>query len=227
MPRSGNFADVYQVRAPDGHMWALKCFTRPASGLRELPADRRSSPRPLAFSVGFQFLPEGVFAFVACGSRRHKMEWVEGLQLNQFVRENADKPEASALCSALWVRCAGGFAMQYRPCRLAAWQRASCPWRHGQHAQTAPDRLRRRHVGTDPRRNPSGEAGHQARISTARLRGSHSADVDRFPHLVWLYLRALAVAGQAALGSFDSGDNMLFREVDLADPANSPLFKAL
>ena len=27
-PHSGNFADVYQVRSPDGQAWAVKCFTR-------------------------------------------------------------------------------------------------------------------------------------------------------------------------------------------------------
>ena len=35
LPRSGNFADVYQIRGADGRMWALKCFTRPAAKLRE------------------------------------------------------------------------------------------------------------------------------------------------------------------------------------------------
>ena len=30
MPCSGNFADVYQVRCPDGSRWAVKCFTRVA-----------------------------------------------------------------------------------------------------------------------------------------------------------------------------------------------------
>ena len=35
IPFSGNFADVYQVRCPDGSRWAVKCFTREAVGLRE------------------------------------------------------------------------------------------------------------------------------------------------------------------------------------------------
>ena len=33
LPRSGNFADVYQVRAADQRDWAVKCFTRPVTGL--------------------------------------------------------------------------------------------------------------------------------------------------------------------------------------------------
>ena len=36
MPRSGNFADVYQLRCPQtGNTWAIKCFTREVPGLRE------------------------------------------------------------------------------------------------------------------------------------------------------------------------------------------------
>ena len=34
-PRSGNFADVYQVRGSDGKDWAVKCFTRPVVGLAQ------------------------------------------------------------------------------------------------------------------------------------------------------------------------------------------------
>ncbi len=34
-PCSGNFADVYQMGRPDGLRWAVKCFTREATGLRE------------------------------------------------------------------------------------------------------------------------------------------------------------------------------------------------
>ena len=35
MPRSGNFADVYEVRCRNGSRWAVKCFTREVAGLRE------------------------------------------------------------------------------------------------------------------------------------------------------------------------------------------------
>ena len=38
MPRSGNFADVYQVHCGSGSSWAVKCFTREVPGLH----DRRS-----------------------------------------------------------------------------------------------------------------------------------------------------------------------------------------
>ena len=34
MPRSGNFADVYELQCPS-NKWAIKCFTRQVSGQRE------------------------------------------------------------------------------------------------------------------------------------------------------------------------------------------------
>jgi hypothetical protein len=38
MPRSGNFADVYEVRSPlTDSRWAVKCFTRQVPGLLGLP----------------------------------------------------------------------------------------------------------------------------------------------------------------------------------------------
>ena len=56
LPRSGNFADVYQVRGGDDRMWAVKCFTRPARTLREryLAIDAHLRDARLPFAVGFE-----------------------------------------------------------------------------------------------------------------------------------------------------------------------------
>ncbi len=56
LPRSGNFADVYEVRCPDGARWAVKCFTRKAAHLREpLPGDQPPPPPgPAALHRRFQ-----------------------------------------------------------------------------------------------------------------------------------------------------------------------------
>ena len=35
VPRSGNFADVYQFKGGDGKIWELKCFTRKVAGLSD------------------------------------------------------------------------------------------------------------------------------------------------------------------------------------------------
>ena len=61
MPCSGNFADVYQVRCPDGARWAVKCFTREAPGpARALPGDQPApAPGEAAVHGGFHLSGTG------------------------------------------------------------------------------------------------------------------------------------------------------------------------
>ena len=76
---------------------------------------------------------------------------------------------------------------------------------------------------------PSGEVGHPP-INTRPDFATEStpAEVDRFPHLViGCALRAVAVAGKPLWDQFDNGDNLLFREADLADPSKSKVFRTL
>ena len=59
---AGNFADVYEVRCPDGGRWAVKCFTRSVSHLRERYFEISRSLRQarLPFTVDFRYLEEGI-----------------------------------------------------------------------------------------------------------------------------------------------------------------------
>src|SRR5262249_48353209 len=105
LPRSGNFADVYQVTGPDGRAWAVKCFTRSVAGLRERyqKIDDHLRTARLPFTVGFQFLADGI----RIKSQWYpvlKMEWVEGLPLNDFVRQNFGRPEHLRALLGMWVR---------------------------------------------------------------------------------------------------------------------------
>jgi hypothetical protein len=61
MPRSGNFADVYEVRCPNGSRWAVKCFTREVAGLRERYAEisKHLQQANLPFMVDFKYLEQG------------------------------------------------------------------------------------------------------------------------------------------------------------------------
>src|SRR5262245_29016282 len=86
----GNFATVYKVLGPDGQAWAVKCFTRPVKGLRERYhlISRHLEANPRRFAVEFRYLPEGI----RLGGGWYpvvKMRWVEGLTLNEFLREHA------------------------------------------------------------------------------------------------------------------------------------------
>src|SRR5205807_131481 len=125
VPRSGNFADVYQFKGGDGKMWAVKLFTRKVPGLRE-----------------------------------------------RYVKID--------------------------------------------------EHLRKAEL-------PSGEVGHPNFQHPLRLKERlYNGDVDRFPHLVIAAaLRATLIGGKALWDKFDNGDNLLFKEVDLREPGNAPVFKAL
>ena len=105
VPFSGNFADVYQVRCPNGSRWAVKCFTREVPGLRERYQEISAwlSKAKLPFSVEFSYLEQGIrvrgqwFPIL-------KMQWVEGLTLNQFVAQYLDKPAMLEALLQLWAK---------------------------------------------------------------------------------------------------------------------------
>jgi hypothetical protein len=230
LPRSGNFADVYQVRGPDGREWAVKCFTRPVAGLAERYArvSEALARANLPFTVGFTYLAEGM---LVGGAWRPivKMEWVEGLLLNQVARENAAKPSVlSALCQ-MWVKLCK---------RLREAGVAHADIQHGNVMLvpgSRPGAYGLKLIDYDGMwvqslaNTPSGESGHPAYQHPARAATSaYSPDLDRFPHLaVATALRALAIGGSALWERHDNGDNLLFTEGDYKKPAESALMKEL
>jgi formylglycine-generating enzyme required for sulfatase activity len=227
MPYSGNFADVYQVRCPDDSRWAVKCFTREAPGLREryqeISAHLKQARLP--FTVDFTYLEKGI-RVAGKWYPVLKMQWVEGLTLNQFVSQNLDKPAMlEALCQ-IWTRMAT---------RLRAADVAHCDLQHG-NILLAPgagaNSLALKLIDYDGMWVPalagkkSGEVGHPSYQHPQRLReGTYNLDVDRFPLLlVATALRALKANGKALWDSYDNGDNLLFKETDLLAPLQSHLF---
>ena len=230
MPCSGNFADVYQVRCPDGTRWAVKCFTREAPGLRERyhEISRHLRQVKLPFTVDFTYLEQGI----RVAGRWYpvlKMQWVEGLTLNQFVKQYLDKPATLDALLQTWGRMA-----QY----LRAAQVGHCDLQHGNVLLVpgaSANMLALKLIDYDGMWVPalagtkSGEIGHASYQHPQRLRdGTYSIDVDRFPVLlVATALRALKAQGRALWERYDNGDNLLFREADLRDPAQSGLLREL
>ena len=104
MPRSGNFADVYEFKCPQ-RKWAIKCFTREIPGLRERYKEISAylKQTPLPFMVDFSYLEQGIrvrgqwYPIL-------KMRWVEGFTLNEFVGNNLDKPQVLDVLSQIWVK---------------------------------------------------------------------------------------------------------------------------
>jgi hypothetical protein len=157
------------------------------------------------------------------------MQWVEGLLLNQFVREHLDQPQALETLGQLWAKLAG---------RLRGAGVAHGDLQHGNVLLVPGSRvgaLAVRLIDYDGlwvpalADTPSGEVGHPAYQHPQRLRaGTYSPEVDRFPLLVvYAALRCLAVGGRALWDRFDNGDNLLFRKQDFEAPARSALFANL
>jgi WD40 repeat protein len=229
-PCSGNFADVYEVRCPGGSRWAVKCFTREVRGLSERyeVICRCLGQAALPFAVDSTFLKEGI--------RIHgrwypilKMQWVEGLTLQTFVRQHADKPIMLDALLQIWAR----MAVRLREAGVA----------HGdlQHGNVllVPGR-NERHLAVKLvdydgmfvpalTQQPSGEVGHPAYQHPQRARDQgYNAEIDRFPLLlVATALASLKAGGRALWEKYDNGDNLLFREADLQAPVKSRLFYEL
>src|SRR5262249_50438670 len=103
--------------------WAVKCFTREIPGLRERYVQISSYLKQvnLPFMVEFTFLEQGIrvrgqFFPVL------KMQWVEGFQLNTFVKESLDKPQILQMLCQIWARLA---------VRLKEANLAHCDLQHG------------------------------------------------------------------------------------------------
>ena len=230
VPRSGNFADVYQFRGADGKTWALKCFTRKVAGLRERYAkiDEHLAKARLPFTVGFKFLEKGIQVRGEWYPLL-KMEWVEGFTLNEFVARNLGKPHHLHALMQMWTKLAG---------RLRDANMAHADLQHGNVLLVpgaTPQKLGLKLIDYDGMWVPalagtrSGEVGHPNFQHPLRLKERiYTGEVDRFPHLVIAAgLRAALVGGKGVWDRFDNEDNLLFKEADLRNPGAAAVFKAL
>ncbi len=234
MPRSGNFADVYEFNCPASNTkWAVKCFTRHVPGLRERYSEisRTLQTKRLPFAVDFQYLEQGL-RIRGQWYPILKMRWIEGLLLNEFVRDNLDKPALLGQLGLIWCRMAK---------RLGEAGIAHCDLQHGNVLLVPGSKnasLALKLIDYDGMfvpalaRTKTGEIGHPNYQHPQRLReGTYNAEVDHFPLLVVATaLQALSVGGQSLWERYDNGDNLLFKESDLRSPeqpALSPLFKEL
>jgi WD40 repeat protein len=230
LPRSGNFADVYQVRTAAGRDFAVKCFTRPVVGLdhRYEQVGRALAKANLPFAVEFAYLTEGIRVG---GAWRPvvKMDWVDGLQLNQFVRENAGKPAVLDALLQMWVRLCR---------RLRDAGIAHADLQHGNVLLvpgSKPGALTLKLIDYDGMyvpalaNKPSGETGHACYQHPHRAaKRVYSQDLDRFPHLVVAAaLQGLIAVGPNLWDRYDTGDNLLFQEADFKNPAASALVREL
>src|SRR5262249_43927405 len=121
-PCSGNFADVYAVQNGT-KKWAVKCFTRQIPGLQEryVQISRYLQQVNLPFMVDFNFLQQGIRVRGEWYPVL-KMQWVEGFNLNSFVRDNLEKPQLLQTLCQIWAKLAQ---------RLHEANLAHCDLQHG------------------------------------------------------------------------------------------------
>jgi WD40 repeat protein len=228
-PCSGNFADVYELRCRSGK-WAVKCFTRQVAGLEQRYAavSAHLQQARLPFGVEFHYLPQGI-RIRGTWYPVLKMRWVEGLTLNAFVRDSLDKPVLLDALGQIWLRMAR---------RLHEADVAHGDLQHGNVLLVpgrTPQALAVKLIDYDGMwvpalaSSPSGEVGHPNYQHPQRLRASaYGPEVDRFPLLVVATaLRCIRFGGRSLWERHDNGDNLLFKEADLASPRTSPLFAEL
>jgi serine/threonine protein kinase len=226
LPYSGNFADVYQMRCPDGSRWAVKCFTREVPGLHERYQEisRHLWQAQLPFTVDFTFQEQGI----RIGGRWYpllKMQWIEGLTLNEFVRQYLDKPAMLDALLQIW----GRLARRLRDAGIA----------HGdlQHGNlllvpSGSHALAVKLIDYDGMYVPalagrkSEEVGHPSYQHPQRVRERiYGPEVDRLPLLlIAAALHCVKVGGRPLWEKYDNGDNLMFREADLLSPVKSRLF---
>jgi HEAT repeat protein len=230
LPCSGNFADVYEMRGPGERRWAVKCFTRYVAGLgqRYEAISRHLQKTQLPFAVPFKYLDQGIRVRDQWYPVL-KMQWVEGLLLNEFVRRYADRPDRLSALLRLWSR----LAETLRAARIA----------HGdlQHGNlllvpsAANNAVSAKLIDYDGiyvpalAGCPSGELGHPNYQHPQRQGPeSYGLELDRFSLLlVATALVCLQTGGRRLWDKYDSGDNLLFRASDLQTPTRSGLFAEL
>jgi WD40 repeat protein len=231
LPFSGNFADVYEVNCPASESkWAVKCFTRQVPGLQQryTAVSRHLHHANLPFTVDFVFLTQGI-RIRGEWYPVLKMRWVEGFLLNQFIRDNLDKPALLQALQQIWVR----LSRKLRDADIAHadLQHGNVMLVPGSKAAALAVKL----IDYDGMwvpalaKSKSGEVGHPNYQHPQRLReGTYNREVDRFPFLVTATaLRAVAVGGRSLWERYDNGDNLLFKESDLSAPETSPVFQEL
>ncbi len=233
--RCGSFATVFHLRSPDHKaQWALKCFTRQVADLRrryDAIGSHLKSHARLPFLVGFQCLEEGILVRGRWYSVL-KMDWVEGLRLDDFLDDCLKRNSFTArlqTLSRMWVR----LARMLREAQVG----------HGdlQHGNVIlvplPERngVQLKLIDYDGMFVPAledqspGEIGHPAFQHPQRsVSNNYGLEVDHFSHLlIYWTLRCLSIGGRELWERYRGDDRLLIDQQDLCDPDGSRILREL
>ena len=225
-PITGAFAAVFPMTTDAGARYAVKCFLTEVEGQQERyeAVAGHLSEVDLDALVAFDYQPRGI-RVEGTDYPLLKMEWVEGTVLNRFVEAHRDTPEVLARLAAAWADLMAD---------LEARDLAHADLQHGNVlVQEEDDALRLRLVDYDTMYVPalegwrSAEVGHRNYQHPDRTDSDFGPHLDRFPGLA-IYTALRACAARPGLWErYDSGENLLFRDADFYDPAQSALFDEL
>lgn len=225
-PITGGFAAVFPMTTESGRRFAVKCF------LAEQP-DQQTRYSAVADVLGevdheallaFEYQPTGIHVDDTAYPLL-KMEWAEGTVLNRFVEQHLDAPETLARLANAWVDLMSD---------LEGLDLAHGDLQHGNVLVDGKDEeLHLRLVDYDTMYVPalegwaSAEVGHRNYQHPDRTDADFGPFLDRFAGLV-IYTALRACAVQPDLWDrYDTGENLLFRDVDFYDPDQSPLLNDL
>jgi len=223
LPRAvaGNFAVTYQLQA-GSRQWAVRCFHREAAdrGSRYAAISQHLARLRAGPLVPIEYLDSGVRVGQAWYPIT-KMAWLEGRPLNRAVEESLSTPNALADIERRFVE----MVTELRRLGIA----------HGdlQHGNVLVDGSGTlRLVDYDGmfvpslRGRPASESG-DPNYQHPRRTLQFDAELDRFAAItIVLALRAL-MAEPRLWQTYNTGDNLLFRRADFANPSASPLFRDL
>jgi hypothetical protein len=223
LPRAvaGNFAVTYQLRA-GSQQWAVRCFHREASdrATRYAAISQTLAPVRGGPLVPIEYLDPGVRVGAAWYPIT-KMPWIEGFPLNRAVEACLARPATLREYERRFI----GIVSELRQRGIAHGD-----LQHGNILVDASGDLRL--VDYDGMFVPSlrGRAASESgdpNYQHPRRSSQFDAELDRFAALVIVVgLRAL-VAAPRLWQVYNTGDNLLFRRADFAEPGRSGLFRDL
>ena len=221
-PICGQFASVYELETGD-RRYAAKFFLRniPDQHDRYARISEHLNRHKTPYFVTFEYQSDGILVH---GERYPlvKMEWIEGLALNQFIEKNLSSPETLLALEARWLELLKD---------LHAVDIAHGDLQHGNVLVVGDGSLRL--IDYDGMWVPalegqtSHETGHPDFQSPVRTARDFHGEIDLFSGaVVQIAIRALSKEPEL-WERYDNGDNLLFRRQDYLNPSESCLVSEL
>jgi hypothetical protein len=221
-PISGSFASVYRVKCKN-KSYAVRCFLQEGDHQQERyeAISHYFLHQGFKFAVPFLFLRQGI----KIGDSWYpilKMEWIEGLTVDQFVRKEAGNP-----ARLLWLAEELRQLVEDMQSRRIA---------HGdlQHANLIVDGERLLLVDYDGVYVPqlagmeSAELGHRNYQHPKRQPADFGAELDNFSiWVIYVSLRILAADPGLVKCADEDFESLLFCREDFLNPESSVLFHLL